>query len=99
MDSNKVEIFPYDKKVTIEINGAFYSRLHQLMIDYAQLTDSNTVISLLQELKDREPKNANEAHFLTLITLLSTIENNARIAGLLELKDLPPNIAEEQPQS
>jgi hypothetical protein len=89
MSANKdhVEVFPFETIVSIELSGAFYVRLTQLMLDYASLRDINQLGTTLEELNHRDPKDNYEYNLLTLVILIKEIEATVRKENKFEKID------------
>ena len=93
----KIEVLPYDKIVKVGISGGFYNRIAEFAVHYASQMGVKDLIGLLDELKNREPKDKFEYHLVTLLTLTSSVEKAAHEQGLTEIKevDLPDDTQEK----
>lgn len=76
MNSNdkNIEIFPLESIVTVEISGAFYARLTQLLLDHAMTRDTKSIGESYAHLQSNDPRDAYEYHLLTLSILVKEIE-------------------------
>ena len=92
-----VEVIPYDAIVNVKISGGFYTRLVQLSLTFANQLGLEDLTTHLEEMKTREPKNDTEYNLLTILTMISTIEREARLQKVLETKevDLPDTQGED----
>lgn len=84
---SQVEVFPLDASVTVEISGAFYARITQLLLDHAMSKDNKTLAAAYENLKSNEPRDAFEYHLLTLSILVKDIENKVREENKFEKVD------------
>ena len=104
-NQSKIEVFPLDAIVTIEISGSFYARLTQLLLDHVMTKDSKTLAAAYENLKSNEPKDAFEYHLLTLSALVKEIENKVKAENKFEkvdesiLQKLAEDLNSSDPQS
>ncbi len=80
-EQKDIENIPFDAIITIEVNGGFYARVVQLLLEMANNKDIKDLIQLMNELKTREPKDDFEYHLITVLSLVSTIEKKAKEQG------------------
>ena len=73
-----LEVFPLDSIISVEISGAFYSRLNQLFMEHANQRGLDKLAQTFVELNSREPQDSWEFHLLTLSILIREIEQNVR---------------------
>lgn len=86
---NQVEVIQPDKIVNIQVSGAFYARIHQLMYYFASKKSPEEFAKLLSEMSSREPLDNDEYHLLTTLCLLKEIEDKGREQKLTEMVDIP----------
>lgn len=72
-----VEMLPLDALVEIKVSGFFYGRLIDLLNSYCEKRNID-VATLTAELSTREPRDVNEYHFLTIISLIEAVQVGAR---------------------
>jgi len=84
---SEVEVFPLDATVTVEISGAFYARLTQLLLDHAMTKDAKAISAAYDNLKSNEPQDAYEYHLLTLSILIREIEEQVKKENKFEKID------------
>lgn len=87
--TTQIEVFPFDKIVTVEISGGFYARISELLLHHTGGKDMKDLAKVIAELKDREPENDFEYHLITLLTLIGSIEKSAKDQDLLVFKEVP----------
>lgn len=101
---SEIEVFPLDATVTIEISGAFYARLTQLLLDHAMSKDNKTLSAAYENLKSNEPQDSYEYHLLTLSILIREIESQVKKENKYEkidestLKKLAEDLNSDDPQ-
>lgn len=83
----KLGSIPVDAVVTLEVTGAFYMRLHQLLINKSAEKTPEEFALLMKELKVDAPKDAYEHDLSTLLMLVLTIEENAQKQGKIKSID------------
>jgi hypothetical protein len=77
LDPNRVVgTIPFESKIKIEVSGFYYSRVIQLLTQFAA-DKGLDVVKMTEELKEREPATVDEYNFITLVSLCSEIENAA----------------------
>lgn len=84
---SEVEVFPLEATVTVEISGAFYARLTQLLLDHAMTKDAKGISEAYENIKSNEPKDSYEYHLLTLSVLVREIEEQVRKDNKFEKVD------------
>ena len=93
MSENKptmpVDIIPYDSIIDIQVGGAFYGRIHELILYIAQQKEPQEFLKIMNELKEREPKEPFEFHMITLLALVREIEEKAKEQNKIQKKDIP----------
>jgi hypothetical protein len=84
-----IEGIPTDAVIDLQISGNFYQRLHQLLMFHSQKEGLDKFTAALAAIKAGEPKNEYEYHLLTILTLIGSIEEAAKIQGKIKTADLP----------
>lgn len=97
VDPNKlVELIPTDAIIKVDFSGAFYVRLQQLLITYAQQEKDYMV--RLKELETREPNDAFEYNIITLLTLTRSVERAAEEQKQVVTKTVSELLANQESQ-
>lgn len=91
----KLGSIPVDAIVTVEVSGAFYMRLHQLLINKAAEKTPEEFASIMKELKLDEPKNAYEHDLATILTVVLSIEKAAKEQSKIKSVEHTINVDEE----
>jgi hypothetical protein len=94
--ANHVETFPPDAIVSIQISGAFYVRLAQLLLELLNKRSPQDLMQLMAELKTREPKDNDEYHILTMMVLVNEIEQTVRKTEKFEKVNVDDVISPEK---
>ncbi len=89
MSTKKVETIPFETVVDIQISGAFYARIQNLLMHLSMQHPQEDFVKALERLKNAEPTNEFEYHLLTLLTLSQEIEAKAKLQNKLEMRDIP----------
>jgi ATP-dependent protease HslVU (ClpYQ) peptidase subunit len=86
---NHVETFPLDAIVSIDISGAFYIRLAQLLLELLNKKSPDDLLKAMAELKTRDPKDNDEYHILTMMVLVNEIEQTVKKTGKFDKVEVP----------
>jgi len=84
-ENQHVHVFPLDSIVSIEISGAYYSRVTKLLGDMLLQKSQEELVKLMSDLNQRPPENDEEYNILTLIILVNEIEKAVKEQEKFEL--------------
>lgn len=84
-----VDVFPFDEIVSIEMSGAFYARITQLLMDHIHTKEPQEVAKLFNELSSREPQDAYEYHLVTLSALVREVEEQVQKQNKRKAIEIP----------
>jgi hypothetical protein len=70
--------------VDIQVAGGFYGRLHQLLLNLGKQKSPEEFKAALEEIKAGPPKSEYSYHILTLLTLITEVENCAEKQGKMK---------------
>jgi hypothetical protein len=87
-ENNKIDVIPYDTLVSVEVSGAYYARVQQLLMYIFKDKAADEVSKCMEELKSREPKDIFEYQVITILSLMYEIEVKAREQKKTVVKDL-----------
>lgn len=91
-----IDIFPLDETVQIEMSGAFYARITQLMMDHINSKGAQEVAKIFEELTKREPQDAYEYHLITLSVLIKEVEDQVQKQDKRKTVDLPATLEPDE---
>lgn len=94
-----LDIFPFDETVSIEMSGAFYARITQLLMDHVNTKGHQEVAQIFEELTKREPKDAYEYHLITLSSLVKEVERQVQEQNKKQTIDVSTLIPDEDSNS
>lgn len=89
--SNQIKLASIRPEVVIDlkISGAFYGRLHQLLLNHAKIKTPEEFAKIIKELKINQEKDIYEHDLATILTLVLSIEEAAKEQDKIELVDVP----------
>jgi hypothetical protein len=94
----KVEILKENTVIKVELPVAIYYRLNQFLLELFPVKDNEEFLDLLQKVKDDKITEDRKAyHLSTLITLLVTLEDEARKQGGTEFVNINMETGEKTP--
>lgn len=93
-----VEVIAPDKIVNIQVSGAFYIRLQNLIIYLSSKKDIKEFSAVMLELTKREAKDEYEFNLVTVLMLLNEIEVQAREQKLTEYKTREDLLSKVKPK-
>lgn len=78
----KLPVIKPESIIKIEVGGGFYQRLQQLLFSFEK-QDPERALKTIAAFKERDPQDAWEENFLTILTLIYEIEQKAQEQGLI----------------
>jgi len=84
-ENQHVHVFPLDAIVSIEISGAYYTRVSKLLADMLMQKPQEELVKLMSDLNQRAPETDEEYNILTLIILVNEIEKAVKDQEKFEL--------------
>lgn len=88
MAKKLVKSFPLDGVVSIEINGNFVARLHQLQFSFLKNKTPEQFQNIMTELKKGDSTHPDAYHLQTVLFLIRELENEAVKKGLMVEKEI-----------
>ena len=78
MAKHKVTGIKKDAVIKVEVGGGFYFRISQMLLSYGSTRWPGAELGkVMEHLKDNEPRDEDEYHLLTLLSLVNAIESAA----------------------
>jgi len=79
MEKIKYKTIPHDAIISIEVSGAFYNNLSNLLLHLSSSVSEEEFKAMLEALKENKPaKNITEFNIHMLFSLIYEIEKNAK---------------------
>jgi hypothetical protein len=85
----QIETIPLKAIVELKVSGAFYSRMHQLLITFSAQKKPEEFAEILNRLKTEAPKDEYENHLWTLLTFMIDFEASAKLQDKMVMQDYP----------
>jgi hypothetical protein len=88
MSTGTISVFPNDSLVSIQISGAFYTRLTQLILEMSSSKTKKEMSEILDMLKNnQDPTDPFTYHYITVLTLIHEIETRGKEQGAFKEVD------------
>ena len=101
MAKHKVTGIKKDAIVKLDIGAGFYFRISQMLIGFGAMHwPGKEIGEVMEHLKDNEPRDENEYHLVTLLSLVHEIEAKAQEQDLIITDEITlPDTPETSPES
>jgi hypothetical protein len=91
-------VIPQEAIVEIKVNGSFYYRVTQLMMELVQDLEPQRIAEIFERISNENVQEPIEAHVETLAVLMNEIERCAKEQNVLEEVD-PATLEDSEEES
>jgi|SaaInl5LU_22_DNA_1037371.scaffolds.fasta_scaffold55232_2 hypothetical protein len=91
-------VIPQEAIVEIKVNGSFYYRVTQLMMELVQDLEPQRIAEIFERISNENVQEPIEAHVETLAVLMNEIERCAKEQNVLEEVD-PSTLEDSEEES
>lgn len=83
----KIESIPPQVIIDVKISGAFYGRIHQLLLHYCREKPPEEIQQIIATLDMEKPRDDFDYHLGTILTMVLEIEKVAKEQGKTKVVD------------